>query len=409
MKRTITYFTLVIAVTIAAIVTACSDVDIKGYYISGDYIKTEAEIILDGNGKNSTYKVVTNGAWSFANVPSWITVTPMSGSGETDVIITPKDNPSATQERTGQMTLRTSNQERIISLTQKTAHEFFESDIITLTFQPDGGTERFSIRSNTSWSLNLTGNFFSVTPTTGSENTTFTVICEINNDEAQRMGSIDIVGRDSILRIPVAQLGITRTLTLSPENITVDPIANNVSITLNGDAPWTAKSSVEWASVEQLSGTGSGTVNVSIDENATTSQRTAIITFETSKKSISCQITQRAGSAPRFTSPQPTITNVGKYSATVSASYTSDFDVTEYGVCYSETNSKPTIEDAHANRVGSAKEGSFSIDLDGLKSLTTYYVTVYARNKVGITYSTYTTFTTTGGIPNEDDVIKPNL
>ena len=184
MKRTITYFTLVIAVTIAAIVTACSDVDIKGYYISGDYIKTEAEIILDGNGKNSTYKVVTNGAWSFANVPSWITVTPMSGSGETDVIITPKDNPSATQERTGQMTLRTSNQERIISLTQKTAHEFFESDIITLTFQPDGGTERFSIRSNTSWSLNLTGNFFSVTPTTGSENTTFTVICEINNDEA---------------------------------------------------------------------------------------------------------------------------------------------------------------------------------------------------------------------------------
>lgn len=409
MKRTIKYFKLFIATVVVAMMTACSDVDIKGYYISGDYVKSEAEVVLDGNGKSFTYKVITNGAWSFTNVPSWVTVTPMSGNGDTDVIISPKDNPSATQERTGQMTLRTSNQERVISITQKTAHEFFESDIKTLTFQPDGGTERFSIRSNTNWSLNLTGSFFSVTPTKGSENATFTVVCEINNDETQRFGSIDIVGRDSILRIPVAQLGITRTLTLSPENITVAPIESKVTITLNGDAPWTASSNVEWATIKKLSGTGSDVVDVIIDENATTAERIATITFETSKKKIACQITQRAGSAPRFTSPQPTITNVGKYSATVSASYTSSFEVTEYGVCYSETNSKPTIEDAHINRVGSAKEGSFSIDLEGLKSLTTYYVTVYARNKVGVTYSTYTAFKTTGGIPDENDVPKPNL
>lgn len=409
MKRTIKYFKLFIATMVVAMMTACSDVDIKGYYISGDYVKSEAEVVLDGNGKSFTYKVITNGAWSFTNVPSWVTVTPMSGNGDTDVIISPKDNPSATQERTGQMTLRTSNQERVISITQKTAHEFFESDIKTITFQPDGGTERFSIRSNTNWTLNLTGSFFSVTPTTGSENATFTVVCDINNDEAQRSGSIDIVGRDSILRIPVTQQGIVRTLTLSPENITVDPVANKVSITLDGDAPWTAKSSVEWATIEQLSGTGSGTVNVNIDENTTTSQRTAVITFETSKKPITCQITQRAGSVPRFTSPQPTVTNVGKYSATVSASYTSDFDVTEYGVCYSETNSKPTIADNHIDKVGTEKDGSFSIDIEGLKSLTTYYVTVYARNKVGINYSTYTTFTTTGGVPEEDDNTKPNL
>ena len=337
MKRTLTYFTFVIVVSIAAIVTACSDVDIKGYYISSDYLKSDAEITLDGNGKSTLYKVVTNGAWSFVNLPSWVTVSPMSGNGDTDVTITTTDNPSAIEERKGQMTLRTANQERTITLVQKPAREYIESDIITLTFQPDGGTERFSIRSNTSWTLNLTGNFFSTTPTSGTGNATFTVVCDVNNDEEQRMGSLDIVTRDSVFRIPVAQLGITRTLTLSPEN-------------------------VEWATIKKLSGTGSDVVDVIIDENATTAERIATITFETSKKKIACQITQRAGTAPRFTSPQPTITNVGKYSATVSASYTSDFDVTEYG-----------------------------------------------RNKVGVTYSTYTTFKTTGGIPNEDDVPKPNL
>ena len=408
MKRTITYlFPSLAVIAVTAILAACSDVDIKGYYISNDYIKSDTEITLDGNSGNTTYQVVTDGPWTFVNVPSWLTISPMSGSGITNVSISMADNPSAVDERTTQIVLRTSNQERSISVTQKPAKEFIESDIITQTWTAAGGTERFSIRTNTNWTLNLTGTFFTATPMSGSGNATITVTCQQLDSEDQRIGSLDITGQTEIFRIPIAQLGINRTLTLSPEQITVDAVANQVSIALNGDASWTASSNAEWATINQLSGTGSGTVLVDINENINTSERTATITFTTSKTSVTCLITQRAGSEPRFTSAQPTVTNIGKYSATVSASYTSDFDVTEYGVCYSETNSKPNLSDSHVIKVGAAKTGDFTINLENLKSLTTYYVTVYARNKVGIYYSTATSFTTGGGMPGRDDNPSP--
>lgn len=409
MKRRLPSISLLFAIHLMMVLTACSDVDIKGYYISSDYIKSDAEIVLEGNNGSVAYTVVTDGAWSFANVPSWMTISPMSGFGETIVTITMTDNPSAVDVRNTQITLRTSNQERTINVSQKPAKEYIESDIITQTYSAAGGTEKFSIRTNTNWTLNLTGSFFTASPMSGSGNATITVVCQPQESEDQRIGSLDIIGQSEVFRIPIAQLGIMRTLTLSPENVTVDAVANTVAIMLNGDASWTASSNAEWATVTQLSGKGSGAVLVNIDENLYTSDRVAVITFTTSKASISCQITQRAGSTPRFTNTIPTITNVGKYAATISAAYTSDFEVTEYGVCYSETNQKPTINDSYISRVGSAKIGEFSIDLENLKSLTKYYVTVYARNKIGINYSNVTTFTTTGGVPGEEDNPTPNL
>ena len=409
MKRRLLYISFLISVSLMMMLTACSDVDIKGYYISNDYIKTDAEIILDGNSGSTTYTVVTDGAWSFADVPTWMTISPMSGNGETVVTITMTDNPSAIDERKAQITLRTSNQVRTIGITQKPARELIESDIVTQTYTAAGGVEQFSIRTNTKWTLNLTGSFFTATPMSGSGNATIIVTCQSLESEEQRTGSLDIMGQSEVFRIPITQLGINRTLTLSPENVTVDAVANIVTIMLNGDASWTASSNAGWATVGQLSGMGSGAVLVTVDENTTTSDRVAVVTFTTSKSSISCQITQRAGNTPRFTTNTPTISNVSKYSATVSASYTSDFEVTEYGVCYSETNEKPTIADTHISRVGSAMSSNFSIDLEGLKSLTKYYVTVYARNKIGIYYSDVTTFTTTGGVPGENDNPTPNL
>lgn len=400
---------LSLAIGIMAMVTACSDVDINGYYISNDYIKSDAEIVLDGNSGRTSFSVVTDGAWSFTNVPSWLSISPMSGYGDATVTITMTDNPSAVDGRSAQITLKTSNQERAISVTQKPAKEYIESDIITQTYTAAGGSEKFSIRTNTNWTLNLTGSFFTATPMSGSGNATITVVCQPQDSEDQRIGSLDITGQSEIFRIPIAQLGVNRTLTLSPENVTVDAVANVVTISLNGDASWTASSNAEWATITQLSGTGSGGVLINIAENATTTERIAQITFTTSKKSIACQITQRAGSAPRFTTTVPIVTDVSKYSAKVSASYTSDFEVTDYGVCYSETNSKPTISDTYISRVGSAKSGEFSIELEGLKSLTTYYVTVFARNKVGLFYSGVTTFTTTGGVPGNNDNPTPNL
>jgi hypothetical protein len=60
--------------------------------------------------------------------------------------------------------------------------------------------------------------------------------------------------------------------------------------------------------------------------------------------------------------------------------------ITDYGLCYSLTNKKPTITDT---KIASKDllSNKYSVQLSALKKSTTYYVTGYAKNKYYVTYS----------------------
>lgn len=93
--------------------------------------------------------------------------------------------------------------------------------------------------------------------------------------------------------------------------------------------------------------------------------------------------------------------NVSSQSATVTGKITSDggFSITECGVCYSSTNSKPTISDNHVSTI--AQSGQFNCNLTGLTPSTKYYARAYAKNANGIVYDyTSINFKTTSGMPS---------
>lgn len=72
------------------------------------------------------------------------------------------------------------------------------------------------------------------------------------------------------------------------------------------------------------------------------------------------------------------------------------YAITERGVCYSSTNSEPTITDAFV--AGGKGNGQFSVSITGLSASTTYYLRAYATNENGTTYGDAVTVTTTDGI-----------
>lgn len=92
------------------------------------------------------------------------------------------------------------------------------------------------------------------------------------------------------------------------------------------------------------------------------------------------------------------VTNISAISATVSGEVTSDngYTVTQRGVCWS-TNIDPTINDS-VSKEGSGA-GSFTCELRNLIPETSYYVRVYATNKMGTSYGSSFNFTTKKGIP----------
>ena len=64
--------------------------------------------------------------------------------------------------------------------------------------------------------------------------------------------------------------------------------------------------------------------------------------------------------------------------------YSSPATITARGVCWSSTNSTPTISNSISNN--GTGIGSFSSSMTGLLPNTTYYVRAYATNSVGTAY-----------------------
>ena len=68
--------------------------------------------------------------------------------------------------------------------------------------------------------------------------------------------------------------------------------------------------------------------------------------------------------------------------------------VTDYGVCWSSSNTTPTTTDSKASNGATLATGTFTSTITGLTAGATYYVRAYATNSTGTSYGSVVTFTT---------------
>ena len=98
---------------------------------------------------------------------------------------------------------------------------------------------------------------------------------------------------------------------------------------------------------------------------------------------------------PTITTSQPTSTAT---TISVGGEVTDNggYAVSERGVCYSTTNSEPTIADQKV--VSGRGNGTFNLAITGLAASTTYFVRAYAINENGTAYGNALTITTKNGV-----------
>ena len=73
------------------------------------------------------------------------------------------------------------------------------------------------------------------------------------------------------------------------------------------------------------------------------------------------------------------------------------YDIIACGICYSKTNSNPTIENEHIESGSITNE--FSLIIPNVSLQTTYYVRAYAQNNIGIAYGNVVLIKTGNGLP----------
>lgn len=230
-----------------------------------------------------------------SNDPSWITVTSgASGTGSDTVAFSIAANNSTTA-RTGTLTIAghtyTVNQAGVSCSYFLSVNSFSTSAAATtrtVTLTTSNAICTWTAVSNApSWITVTSG-----ASGTGSGTVAFSIAA--NNSTTARTGTLTIAG----LTYTVNQAGVTCSYTISPTSTSVTAGATTKNISVNASnaiCPWTATSNApSWITVTSgASGTGSGTVTISIAANNSLTSRSGTVTiagrtYTVNQAAVSC-------------------------------------------------------------------------------------------------------------------------
>ncbi len=228
------------------------------------------------SGGSGSVQVSGSGAWSVVNNNTWIHITSGgSGSGNSTVQYTVDANAGAA--RTGVLTIAG----QTFSVIQDGQAAGLTLSPTSQTLPAAGGVYGVSVTapSTTAWTATPASADPWITIVTGASGTgNGTVSYRVAaNPGGARTGSITIGGQT----FTVNQQAATVVFTISPESETFSDAGGTGEITVfssNSATAWTAQPSNSWIHITSgTSGTGSGTVNYSIDANTSANSRTGVI------------------------------------------------------------------------------------------------------------------------------------
>lgn len=204
---------------------------------------------------------------------------------------------------------------------------------------------------------------------------------------------------------------LSLTMSLTPTVVDLPAKGGSQVITITSNTAWGASANVTWANLSATNGVANSTLTVTLEDNNTTSPREAIITFSYGKDQQTVTINQAAAAPTTFAKVQAS--NIGRYQADVSGMFTSDFNVSEYGIVFSLTEREPTTSMSD-DKVTVLKVGTtattqdiVSATLTNLRAGNTYFARLYTVGPLGTEYSNVINFTTSGGAPDSGDNPTP--
>ena len=254
--------------------------------------------VPDGQSRQ-TVTVRTNGNWTFSGM-KWVTASPSSGTGTTNVELTIQSNPDPFI-RGGWATFQTPNlKSATVNLYQSPSQApVLSVDQPSLTVAATGETKSVEITSHGPWQLTLP-NWVSAYPSWGNGKLaaqTVKLTIQPNNTGKTRTESVRITGIASGL---VAYISITQPSTAVQEILTVAP--DSLDIAAGGDTQpvqvtasgkWTA-TGPSWVTASPPSGSGNTSVNLTTTANTTGQPRTDYVTFTSGSKTATVRVTQPA-------------------------------------------------------------------------------------------------------------------
>lgn len=239
--------------------------------------------------------IVTTSAENWAASPqeAWITVTPtIAGTGKMTVSVTEN---TTLDTRSGSVILRAGNSTRTIEILQAGISATLDVPVTNWDITAGAQSRTVNIKANSSWAVSSNATWLSVTPDSGEGNATLTIQVTNNTEVSPRSGTITVSSGKIIETITVNQLGLGKTLSISPSKWAAVQAGGSQEVGVNANVAWTVTSDSDWLTMSSNEGTGNGSVTVTAQANPAAEPRTGIVTFSSSETAITgtFTVTQR--------------------------------------------------------------------------------------------------------------------
>lgn len=228
--------------------------------------------------------------WSVKNVPSWLSVTPMSGRGSATLTIRVEDNVEFVGRSTENMVVESEHVgfNSLLSKPIEISQAAFEYDTEGVNLGEyaamDSSSQTVTLASSTGrWSVKGAPSWVVVSPMSGSGSAELTV--RVNNNTSTSLRSCELRIESEkysknnnlvkLVTLSQAAYEFDQTPVSLNEFTALDAIDQSVSLA-KCTGSWTVNAP-DWVTVSQKSGTGAATISIGANDNVLTTPRSGVV------------------------------------------------------------------------------------------------------------------------------------
>ena len=271
-----------------------------------------------------------------------------------------------------------------------------------LEFTDEASTQNIDIAAKGYWTATTSANWLKLGMTHGKGNASLGVSVDANMSTTQsRTATISVSNGLVTHSVSVTQEHMTELLQTARNELSYGFQGGTDNVGVESNVAWTVSSSASWVTVNRnQEGTG---FSVTAQQNISTNARQATITVKGVTLNRTITVSQGAVRVPNVA--ELVVNGVTKHTANCKMeASSSDLEIIEYGICYSNVASTPTVDNAVVlKQDGGGRNVLHVFNLTDLTSKTTYYVRPYVVTSLGRQYGEIVRFTTPVSAPNEGD------
>lgn len=267
---------------------------------------------IPAEGREISVRVLAEPAtsWTIQGLPNWLTATPSSGKGDTEVVFHADKNTDVDVARNATIDLVSTVAEWLVKKSYMVTQagdakkiSISPNDDASYVFGSNGGNREIQISSNTAWKIKCQSDFCQLDKSSGTGN-------GIVRLTVSKYNTLDITNRYAYIEVTDGNNATVKTITVtqSPVSTTVNTQRRDVEIAYDGgsqrlsdlggvEGGYSVSSSApSWLSVVQVSNSGNIVVEVSANANNSGSERSAFayvyLNAEPSKALWEIKVTQ---------------------------------------------------------------------------------------------------------------------